>query len=222
MRVFASHESIGRLPTIVMIETAANALNAGSKQTGCGRSQYEDIPDRLSESEFRFQPKLAFEKKCPYVTIGIDPYWGDLASVVEERNSNVLQMQPDEGPHGRSQANVTALVDLTVQGGDINGKDVNLIALDDVTLTGEQNKTVYGSGNDTGTHGVENKTTQVGSDVNGATVDISAGNNLTTVDSTIESPGNVNLSAQGKIDYLAALNVKKARCRAKPAVAGLA
>lgn len=85
-RVFTPHESIGRLPTVVMIETAANALDAGSKQTGCGRSQYEDVPHRLSEHEFRFRPKQEFEKKCPYVTIGIDPYWGDVASVLEERN----------------------------------------------------------------------------------------------------------------------------------------
>lgn len=91
MRVFAPHESIGRLPTTVMIETAANALNAGSKQTGCGRSQYENIPYKLSESEFRFQPKLEFEKKCPYVTIGVDPYWGDVASVVEERRRTSVQ-----------------------------------------------------------------------------------------------------------------------------------
>jgi hypothetical protein len=86
MRMFAPYESIGRLPATVMIETAASALNAGNKQTGCGRSQYEDVPHRLSEHEFRFQPKQGFEKKCPYVTIGVDPYWGDVASVVEERN----------------------------------------------------------------------------------------------------------------------------------------
>jgi hypothetical protein len=43
-------------------------------------------------------------------------------------------MQPDEGPHGRNQANVTALGDLNVRGGDIKGKYVNLIALGDVTL----------------------------------------------------------------------------------------
>ena len=58
------------------------------------------------------------------------------------------------------------------------------------------------------THGLEDKTTQVGSDVKGATVEISAGKDLTTVASTIEG-GNVSLSAQGKIDYLAALNVDK-------------
>ena len=184
------------------------------------------------------------------------------------------------------QANVTALGDLTVQGGDIKGKDVSLIALGDVALTGVQNKAVLGGGSDTTTvtstqslklkgdnvsiqglggssdvtlvavnvdaankakiagtgdvtiaaaenrttrewsatnkdcnwwgkcsttvtHGLEDKTTQVGSDVKGATVDISAGNNLTTVASTIESSGNVSVSAQGKIDYLAALNVDK-------------
>jgi filamentous hemagglutinin len=58
------------------------------------------------------------------------------------------------------------------------------------------------------THGLEDKTTQVGSDIKGGTVEISAGKDLTTVASTIEG-GNVNLSAQGKIDYLAALSVDK-------------
>ena len=184
-----------------------------------------------------------------------------------------------------NQANVTALNNLTVQGGDVQAKDINLIALGDVTLTGVQNKQVYGGGNDTTTvtttqslnlkgdniniqgvgassdvtlvaanvdaankakiagtgdvtiasgenrtthewttttkdcnwwgkctttvtHGLEDKTIQVGSDVKGSTVEISAGKDLTTVASTIEG-GNVNLSAQGKIDYLAALNVDK-------------
>lgn len=85
LRVFAPNESIGRLPTVVMIEIAADALNTGSRQTGCGRSQYEDIPDRLSEHEFRFRPKLEFKKKCPHVTIGVEPYWGDIASREEEK-----------------------------------------------------------------------------------------------------------------------------------------
>ena len=185
-----------------------------------------------------------------------------------------------------NQANVTALNNLTVQGGDVQAKDINLIAMGDVTLTGVQNKQVYGGGNDTTTvtttqslnlkgdnvniqgvgqtsnvalvaanvdatnkatiagngdvtiasaenrtthewtttnkdcnwwgkctttvtHGLEDKTTQVGSDIKGGTVEISAGKNLTTVASTIESPGNVSLSAQGTIDYQAALNVDK-------------
>jgi hypothetical protein len=43
-----------------------------------------------------------------------------------------------------NQANVTALGDLSVQGGDVQAKDINLIALGDVTLTGVQNKQVYG------------------------------------------------------------------------------
>jgi Hemagglutinin repeat len=148
--------------------------------------------------------------------------------------------------------------DLSVQGGDVQAKDINLIALGGVTLTGVQNKQVYGGGNDTTTvtttqslnlkadniniqgagassdvtlvaanvdatnkatiaangdvtiasgenrtthewttrnedcnwwgkctvtvtHGLEDKTTQVGSDVKGATVDISAGKDRTTV-----------------------------------------
>jgi filamentous hemagglutinin len=162
-----------------------------------------------------------------------------------------------------NQANVTALGDLTVQGGDVQAKDINLMALGDVTLTGVQNKTVtqrggndttavtttqslnlkgdniniqgvgassdvtiasgenrttrewttrdedcnwYGKCTTTVTHGVQDKTTQVGSDVKGASVEVSAGKDLTTVTSTIEG-GSVSLSAQGKIDYLAALNV---------------
>ena len=43
-----------------------------------------------------------------------------------------------------NQANVTALGNLSVQGGDVQAKDINLIALGDVTLTGVQNKQVYG------------------------------------------------------------------------------
>jgi hypothetical protein len=86
LRVFAPVESIGLLPTSVLIETAANALNAGSAQTGCGQSQYKNTPIRLSNYEFQFQSKLEFEKKCPSVIIGVDPYWGDVASVVKERN----------------------------------------------------------------------------------------------------------------------------------------
>lgn len=35
-----------------------------------------------------------------------------------------------------------------MQGGDVQAKDINLIALGDVTLTGVQNKQVYGGGND--------------------------------------------------------------------------
>ena len=66
-------------------ETAANALNAGSQQTGCRRTQYADAPEVLSQSEFRFQPKPEFQNKCPYVIIGVDPYWGDVASRVEEK-----------------------------------------------------------------------------------------------------------------------------------------
>ena len=69
-----------------LIETAANALNAGAVQTGCGKAQYEYNPDRSSKYEFRFQPKLEFKKNCPSVTIGVDPYWGDVASVVKEGN----------------------------------------------------------------------------------------------------------------------------------------
>lgn len=42
-----------------------------------------------------------------------------------------------------NQANITALGDLTVQGGDVQAKDINLIAMGDVTLTGVQNKQVY-------------------------------------------------------------------------------
>jgi len=176
--------------------------------------------------------------------------------------------------------------ELSMQGGDVQAKDINLIALGDITLTGVQDKTVtqrgasdtttvtttqslnlkgdnvniqgvgqnsnvtlvaanidaankakiegsgdvtiasaenrathewtttnkdcnwWGKCTTTVTHGLEDKTTQVGSDVKGATVDISAGKDLTTVASTIEG-GNVSLSAQGKIDYLAALNVDK-------------
>jgi filamentous hemagglutinin len=190
-----------------------------------------------------------------------------------------------------NQANVTALGDLTVRGGDVQAKNINLIALGDVTLTGVQNKQVYGGGNDTTTvtttqslnikgdnvniqgagqnsnvtliaanvdaankatiaangdvtiasgenrtthewtttnkdcnwwgkctttvtHGLEDKTTQVGSDVKGATVEITAGKDLTTVASTIEG-GDVSLSAQGKIDYLAALNVDKSEVQSK-------
>lgn len=86
LRVFAPIESIGILPTSVLTETAANALNAGSKHTGCGRPQYEDIPKMLSMHEFQFQSKPEFEKKCPYVTISVDPYWGDVASVVKEND----------------------------------------------------------------------------------------------------------------------------------------
>jgi len=86
LRVFTPIESIGLLPTSVLIETAANALNAGSRHTGCGRPQYEDRPKKLSMHEFRFQPKPEFEKKCPCVTIGVDPYWGDVASVVKEND----------------------------------------------------------------------------------------------------------------------------------------
>jgi filamentous hemagglutinin len=56
---------------------------------------------------------------------------------------------------------------------------------------------------------VQDQTTQVGSNIKGGAVDINAGKNLTTVASTIESSGNVNLSAQGAIDYQAALNVNK-------------
>jgi hypothetical protein len=41
--------------------------------------------------------------------------------------------------------------ELSVQGGDVQAKDINLIALGDVTLTGVQNKQVYGGGNDTTT-----------------------------------------------------------------------
>ncbi len=49
-----------------------------------------------------------------------------------------------------NQANVTALGDLTVQGGDVQAKDINLMALGDVSLTGVQNKTVtQRGGNDT-------------------------------------------------------------------------
>ncbi|WP_170108477.1 DUF637 domain-containing protein [Limnohabitans curvus] len=61
---------------------------------------------------------------------------------------------------------------------------------------------------------MEDKTTQVGSDVKGATVEISAGKDLTTVASTIEG-SDVSLSAQGKIDYLAALNVDKKEVQSK-------
>lgn len=86
LRVFMPIESIGLLPTSVLIETAANALNAGAVQTGCGKAQYEYNPDRSSKYEFRFQPKLEFKKNCPSVTIGVDPYWGDVASVVKEGN----------------------------------------------------------------------------------------------------------------------------------------
>ncbi len=50
-----------------------------------------------------------------------------------------------------NQANVTALGDLAVQGGDVQAKDINLTALGDVTLTGVQNKAVSGGGNDTTT-----------------------------------------------------------------------
>ncbi len=85
LRVFAPIESIGFLPTSVLIETAANALNAGSQQTGCRRTQYADAPEVLSQSEFRFQPMPEFQNKCPYVIIGVDPYWGDVASRVEEK-----------------------------------------------------------------------------------------------------------------------------------------
>ncbi len=89
----------------------------------------------------------------------------------------------------------------------------------DVTIASAENRTTrqwittsedcnwYGKCTTTVTHGLQDQTSQVGSDVKGATVDISAGNNLTTVASTIESAGNVNLSAQGSIDYQAALNV---------------
>ena len=185
-----------------------------------------------------------------------------------------------------NQANVTALGDLAVQGGDVQAKDINLTALGDVTLTGVQNKAVSGGGNDTTTvtttqslnlkgdniniqgvgqrsdvtlvaanvdaankakiagsgnvtiasgenrsthetttqnedcnwlrictttvtHSVQDQTTQVGSNIKGGAVDINAGKNLTTVASTIESSGNVNLTAQGAIDYQAALNVNK-------------
>jgi len=86
LRVFAPIESISLLPTSVLIETAANALNAGNKNTGCGRPQYETIPKRLSMHEFRFQPKPEFGKVCPYATIGVDPYWGDVASFVKEND----------------------------------------------------------------------------------------------------------------------------------------
>ncbi len=91
----------------------------------------------------------------------------------------------------------------------------------DVTIASAENRTTrqwsttsedcnwWGKCTTTVTRGVEDKTTQVGSDVKGATVDISAGKNLTTVASTIESAGNVNLSAQGSIDYQAALNVNR-------------
>lgn len=183
------------------------------------------------------------------------------------------------------------LYSMSNKGGDVQAKDINLIAMGDVTLTGVQNKQVYGGGNDTTTvtttqslnlkadnvniqgvgqnsdvtlvaanvdatnkakiagtgdvtiasaenrtthewtttnkdcnfwgkctttvtHGVEDKTTQVGSDVKGATVEISAGKDLTTVASTIEG-GDVSLSAQGKIDYLAALNVDKKEVQSK-------
>jgi filamentous hemagglutinin family protein len=189
-----------------------------------------------------------------------------------------------------NQANVTALGDLTVQGGDVQAKDINLIALGNVNLNGVQSQQTYGGGNDTSTatstqslnikgdnvtvsgmgqnsnvtlvaanidatnkakitgtgnvsiesaenrttrqwsttsedcnwwgkctttvtHGLEDKTSQVGSDIKGATVEVSAGKNLTTVASTIESAGNVSLSAQEQINYLAALNVDKNEAR---------
>lgn len=55
-------------------------------------------------------------------------------------------------PTSRIKANVTALGSLTVQGGDVQAKDINLIALGDVTLTGVQDKTVtQRGGNDTTT-----------------------------------------------------------------------
>jgi hypothetical protein len=46
----------------------------------------------------------------------------------------------------RHRSNITALGNLSVQGGDVQAKDINLIALGDVTLTGVQNKQVYAVG----------------------------------------------------------------------------
>ncbi len=210
---------------------------------------------------------------------------GDAAIVSDATQQGNNISQTTSTIKAGNQANVTALGDLSVQGGDVQAKNINLIALGDVTLTGVQNKQVYGGGNDTTTetttqslnlkgdnvniqgmgqnsnvtlvaasvdaankatiagsgnvtiasgenrttrewrtrdedcnwwgkctvtvtHGLQDKTTQVGSDVKGASVDISAGKDLTTVASTIEG-GDVSLSAQGKIDYLAALNVDR-------------
>jgi hypothetical protein len=75
LRVFAPNEAIGLLPTSVLIDSAAKALNVGSRHTGCGRAQYEDVPTILSLHEYRFRPKLDFEKNAqpslfPLIHIG--------------------------------------------------------------------------------------------------------------------------------------------------------
>jgi hypothetical protein len=84
LRVF-DRESIGLLPNSVLIDLAGNAIDTGKKQTGCGKQQYEVVPEILPQYQYRFQPKSEFADKCPYVTIFMDPYWGDVAGRVEDK-----------------------------------------------------------------------------------------------------------------------------------------
>jgi Hemagglutinin repeat len=96
-----------------------------------------------------------------------------------------------------NQANVTALGDLTVRGGDVQAKNINLIALGDVTLTGVQNKQVYGGGNDTTT-----VTTTQSLNIKGDNVNIQGAgqnSNVTLIAANVDAANKATIAANGDV-----------------------
>lgn len=94
------------------------------------------------------------------------------------------------------------------------GRDINIVSAERTESSRQMGSTTqaWGFGKKVKTETLEtDSVTQVGSELKGQLVDLTAANNLTLMASRIESPGDVTLTAGNAINYLAATNLEERR-----------